>query len=280
MATTPDISNEQLANKLKEILESWPLYREYRYAAANDNMLPHEISYFCKNAKCRKEQLWKKVTPKTQTGFHIRLDKAGWASREYTCKNCDTNTIRFYYFWRANTDTVSTFFKAGQYPSLQKEPPERLAKMLDEFDLDLYRKALTSRNNAYGLGALAYLRRIVENRMNDLLELLHQAAKNDASAAEELKKIEDVKKSWRFDDKIGYAARLLPKHLRPDGSNPIDQLHDLASEGIHHRTEDECLEIFDRCKTAFEYVFQNLDVQIEDAKAYIASLKQASKPRN
>ena len=58
----------------------------------------------------------------------------------------------------------------------------------------------------------------------------------------------------------------------PGGVNPIDKLHDLASDGIHNRSEDECLEIFDRCKASFEYVFRELDVQIEDAKAYIASL--------
>jgi hypothetical protein len=112
--------------------------------------------------------------------------------------------------------------------------------------------------------------------MNDLLDLLHEAAKDEGSA-EELAKIEEVKKSWRFDDKIGYAAGILPRHLRPGGVNPIDKLHDLASDGIHHRTEDECIEIFDSCKTAFEYVFRELDVQIEDAKAYIASLKPLQK---
>jgi hypothetical protein len=30
--------------------------------------------------------------------------------------------------------------------------------------------------------------------------------------------------------------------------------------------------MFDRCKAAFEYVFRELEVQAEDARAYIASL--------
>ena len=65
----------------------------------------------------------------------------------------------------------------------------------------------------------------------------------------------------------------MPKHLKPGGVNPMDRLHDLASDGIHNHTEDKCIEIFDQCKSAFEYVFRELDVQIEDAKAYIASLR-------
>jgi hypothetical protein len=56
------------------------------------------------------------------------------------------------------------------------------------------------------------------------------------------------------------------------GTNPLDALHDLAGDGIHNRSEDECLEILDRCKAAFEYVFRELDVQIEGAKAYLAAL--------
>lgn len=261
----PKLTDKQLTEQLQEILQEWPLYRVYRYVQLpSKTFLPGAIQYFCENPTCRKEQLWKRSSSWDN-------DKSGWNTVEYTCKNCDEYVMRFYYFW-GESSGVGQFLKAGQYPPLQKEPPERLAKKLNSTDLDLYRKALTSRNNSYGLGALAYLRRVVENRMNDLLDLLHEAAKDDEAAAEELKKIEEVKASWRFDAKIGYAAKLLPKHLRPGGVNPIDRLHDLASDGIHNRTEDECLEIFDLCKTSFEYVFRELDVQIEDAKAYIASL--------
>jgi hypothetical protein len=42
--------------------------------------------------------------------------------------------------------------------------------------------------------------------------------------------------------------------LTPSGSpNPIGSLYDLISDGLHERTEEECIEIFDRCKAAFEY---------------------------
>jgi len=264
MANVETVSSKQLQAKLKEILEDWPLYREYNGTAAE--YLPDEISFFCDDSQCQKIQLWKK-------GAHSYAYKRGWGTESYTCKNCTSNVINFYYFWSGlGQDNSGTFLKAGQFPPLRKEPPERLAKKLNKVDHDLYRKALTSRNNSYGLGALAYLRRVVENRMNDLLDLLHEGAKQDNTAGAELQKIEEVKKNWVFDNKISYASNLLPKRLKPGGVNPIDMLHDLASDGIHHRTEDECLAIFDRCKTAFEYVFGELDVQIEDAKAYIASL--------
>ena len=72
--------------------------------------------------------------------------------------------------------------------------------------------------------------------------------------------------------KLRIAAKVLSRHLNPQGTNPLDALHDLASDGIHDRSEDECLAIFDRCKAAFEYVFRELDVQAEVAKAYLEAL--------
>jgi hypothetical protein len=259
----PELDDAELLHKLTQVLEQWPLYREFRYSGSTYGFVPEEISLFCTNEKCNKQQLW-------HAQIYTGEQKSGWNEKEYKCKNCGQNVTRYYFYWWGSASS-SRFFKVGQYPPLQTEPPARLAKRLSRTDLDLYRKALTSRNNSYGLGALAYLRRIVENKMNDLLDLLRQAAE-DAGREGELEKIEEVKRSWRFDDKITYAAKALPRHLKPQGNNPLDALHDLASDGIHNRPEDECLEMFDRCKAAFEYVFRELEVQAEDARAYIASL--------
>ena len=64
--------------------------------------------------------------------------------------------------------------KIGQNPPLTIHPAKQLR--LDGEDLDLYKKALISRNFSHGIGALSYLRRVVENRMNALLELVIEAA--------------------------------------------------------------------------------------------------------
>jgi hypothetical protein len=267
LSQLPKFSDAELVAKLSEVLQSWPLYRKFRYSGSTHGFVPEEISLFCPNEKCNKEQLW-------HAQIYTGQQRCGWCEKDYTCKNCGKSVTRYYFYWYG-TESSYCFFKVGQYPPLQIEPPAPLAKKFDQFNLDLYRKALTSRNNSFGLGALSYLRRVVENTMNDLLDLLQTAAEN-AGVATELKVIAEVKASWRFDDKITYAAKALPRHLKPHGINPLDVLHDLASDGIHHGGEDECLEIFDRSKTAFEFVFRELAVQIEDARAYIASLGDIS----
>jgi hypothetical protein len=82
-----------------------------------------------------------------------------------------------------------------------------------------------------------------------------------------------------LDDKIEYAAKLLPPHLRPEHRpNPIDVLHDLTSDGLHSKSEEECVEIFDRVRKVFEYVFGNLNVQIEEARTFVKNLEGLKSP--
>ncbi len=169
------ITDGELVAKLREILENWPLYRVYRYSGSDWSFLPEEVSLFCHNTKCKKDQLWKTDIYYGSQFSSPSPDKGGFKEKKYTCKNCEKNVVRYFLYWQGNK-TSSVFRKAGQYPPLQIEPPARIAKKLGSADLELYRKALTSRNNSFGLGALAYLRRVVENRMNDLLDLLRAAA--------------------------------------------------------------------------------------------------------
>ena len=55
-------------------------------------------------------------------------------------------------------------------------------------------------------------------------------------------------------------------------------LHDLTSDGLHSKSEEECIEVFDKVRKVFEYVFGNLNVQIEDARAFVKSLEGLKSP--
>jgi hypothetical protein len=50
-------------------------------------------------------------------------------------------------------------------------------------------------------------------------------------------------------------------------------MHDLTSDGLHSKSEEECIDIFDRVRKVFEYVFGNLNVQIDEARAFVKSLE-------
>jgi hypothetical protein len=82
---------------------------------------------------------------------------------------------------------------------------------------------------------------------------LSDEARTAGGFGEELKKLEEVKRDWRFEKKLDYAERLIPASLKPSGRSPFEPLHDLTSEGLHHRSDEECLEQFDACRAAFGF---------------------------
>lgn len=62
--------------------------------------------------------------------------------------------------------------KVGQWPPLAIEPAPALADSLGKEDVELYKKALINANFSHGIAALAYFRRVVENKVNDLIDLI------------------------------------------------------------------------------------------------------------
>ena len=115
-----------------------------------------------------------------------------------------------------------------------------------------------------------------------LSPLLDLIAKSTGDANEELKgQLEETKKDERFSSKVQFAKNHLPPHLKPGGHNPFDVLHDLSSDGLHARSDEECIRIFDEVRVVFEYLFEQLTTADEGAEAYkkqLASLA-TSPPR-
>ena len=145
-----------------------------------------------------------------------------------------------------------------------------MAKALDPSDLLLYRKALRTRNFNLGLAAVTYMRRVVENKMSEMLEILYDAAVARNASIELLARHRAMRLERRFSAKVDYAGDLLPANLRPPGKpNPMAILLELASAGIHTKSDDECANIFDKCRATFEYVFAKIRIETEKAKNFV-----------
>jgi hypothetical protein len=221
---------------------------------------------YCDNVMCKQETWWN--TDNNSVIFGME----DICKRSYKCKNCGKNTIQYFFIWRER-ENDNLFVKVGQYPAMEERIPDDLSAALTKDDAKMYRNALRMRNFNLGLAAVAYLRRVVENKINDILEVLHEAAIAHNTPAEILARHEEMKAERRFSVKIDYAGELLPSSLRPRGlPNPMAVLHDLASDGIHARSDDDCVTIFDRCRATFEYVFGKVRIETEDAKNFVKSM--------
>ena len=268
------VSAEQLQEWLSTALISWPLYRELNYIwQPQVEQVPQFLKLYC--GYCGQEQIWETSQTALKGG-----DKQGFRQKTYTCRNCGAGEVTYYFYWKADDNDKSTFFKVGQYPELEEMVTEPLTKALDADDLNFYKKALRLRNFNLGIASLAYMRRVIENRMNDMLDILHETAKEHGASPELLQQLAEIKASRRFTDKVDYGAKLLPANLRPAGlPNPLGVLHELVSDGLHMRSEAECVDIFDRCRFVFEYVFGNVRSAQEEAKAFLKHLGELAKAR-
>ncbi len=158
-------------------------------------------------------------------------------------------------------------FKTGQYPSWSIRPPKEIQRALDEENVELYRKGLACMSQSYGIGALGYFRRVVENAVGDLLDLVEESAKADGDD-DSVRAITEARKQKNAEQKLKLASEAVPPSLRPGRVNPLATLYGDFSRGIHGLSDEQCLEIATDLRETLEYVFGNLRDRLEQAKAY------------
>ena len=163
---------------LTEILETWPLYREFKYQAKHHSkmagytgqqevhfaLLPETLTLFCDQEECRKERAWE------LRGGHADGTQVYFGGQRHFMKGSIRAEIavrilfEYFFLWKETADG-GIFAKVGQYPHLWRSGFRQLSsKQLEKEDLDFYEKAVRLRNHGLGIASLAYLRRVIENR--------------------------------------------------------------------------------------------------------------------
>jgi hypothetical protein len=282
MSERPHIESPLLLDReLREILVSGSLYRNFVYTgkachfangASRYGQLPQQLRMYCDHVKCLADTWW------DVDNDDVYFESDFIYRRHYKCRNCGVSKQHYHLIWQERKD-YNIFIKVGQWPPLTITPSPELAKALGPEDTELYKKGLIDFNFGHGIGAVAYFRRVLENKINALLDLIVEAAQNANVANEELAQIEAVKKSHRVEDKIDMASKILPVNLKPGGHNPLDKLYRPLSAGLHGESDDECLAVFSEARFVFEYLFKNLTESNEEARQYVLRLSAPPKAK-
>lgn len=159
---------------------------------------------------------------------------------EMECKGC--NYYR-YTFWIDIDKDKSRARKIGQIPQPSIDVPSDLAKALGVDDVELYKRAKICANQSYGMAACIYLRRILENRIAPLLEIIRRNREVDGAEEPELQEIDEIIEGKVAEDKIKLVGKVLPNSLKTEGDNPLRLAYEELSYGIHSRDEDSCVEL-------------------------------------
>lgn len=287
MAETPPHIEDPavLEEKLRDILVSGSLYRSFVYTGRHCHFvntrasgmprygqLPRQLRMFCDHNKCKALTWW------DAENHDVYFKSSFIVERMYVCRNCGQSVQHYQLIWQEKSD-CNLFIKVGQWPPLSIEPSPELARALGPEDLNLYKRGLIDFNFGHGIGAIGYFRRVLENKINALLDLIVEAAQNAKAPGEHLAEVEAAKISHRTEDKIDIAVKILPAHLKPGGHNPLDKLYKPLSAGLHGETDEECLEVFSEARFVFEYLFKNLTETNEEARRYVKELSRAAETK-
>jgi hypothetical protein len=212
----------------------------------NTSYLPSTIELHC--GDCGKTQTFERTEQVRGAG-----SDRGWGRlASYQCRNCKKRNQKYIYVWNEND-----FWKVGQVPELREFIDPKLKRALGD-SAALYQKAVRSRSFGFGIGAVSYLRRIIEDKTDALMDLLREE-KWESWSTVERNEYETARTTYQYSQKIEYAAeKILPLTAFANGRDSFTALHDVTSSGLHGKSEEDCIAIFDRCNLIFTRTFQML----------------------
>jgi len=273
---------------MRDFIEHYPLYKHILLDPPpnKEHFEIEAATLFCAN--CRGDRTFRKTESRT-----FRIPFPGGGGYEETrylmdgvypiqleCQDCKYQNyyfmIRVFVDWE--TGEKSGLMKVGQWPMWL---PAIAKDITDELGADaaLYRKALRNMNEGYGIGACAYLRRLIEQYINPLLQLLYDIKQEEGADERELTGIKAAIESKDFTRKSAFAAEIAPASVLVKGTNPLKKLHDLLSESLHAHSEDEAMNIALQLSKTVEFVIRRLRTRYEEQKSYAETMKELNKPK-
>lgn len=244
-----------------EFLQTYSLYR--RVTFGRGWYFPGKLQWVCN--LCDRETTW---TLKSGSGSPYGLL---WG--HYICGLCEKEWLTFYLY---NDTGEKELYKVGQYPEPSITIPKRLEKGLKD-SAQHYKRALICFNQGYGIAAVAYFRRVVEERTAELIDVVADLAKANGSSGEEAEKILAAKSERTYDKRLEVASQVIPQSLRPGGVNPLGRLHNLLSDALHGQSEEGSLKTAEEMRFIIEHVFSNLKEYIDAQRTYAKKVQNAGK---
>lgn len=196
----------------------------------------------CQGAR-RFDSIWASVTGDAKVPDSMRDAAKALRTLVFLCRNCAQTTVCMVFRFDKTALEPSApvrIRKVGQEPRYGQRIPARVQRFIEGEDWDLYRKARTAENLGLGIAALTYYRRVVEDLRTKLIDKLIKVAEETGETAI----IPDLKaaaNNWQFTQSLDDIRVAVPRRLFIRDQNPLRLLHTAFSDGVHNRSDEECL---------------------------------------
>jgi|TARA_R110002060_G_scaffold78006_1_gene90385 hypothetical protein len=244
--------------KIKAFLEGASLYSWQSFTPPQFNRSSlhiNEIDSFCE--VCEQNRPFQDLRSRGGgAGMRIEVLSSGTSYFEFTCVSCRKQKHQ-YLVEQIVSETEIKMQKYGELPRKKLDRDKALQKFFSD-DSENYEKAVICLSHGFGVAAFAYFRRIVENNIDKLLEMIQEDSSRTESNTDILAALEELKKQSPMSDKIAIANNALPVYLKPDGLNPLGRLYQILSEGVHSLSDSDCLARANNIQVCLKYLISEL----------------------
>lgn len=199
----------------------------------------------------------------------------------FTCGDCNKEIKKYSLAVEILNDlptggtTAKATLKLTKYGEIPKpiKPINAKIKRLIKAEWEMYRKGADDEAAGNGIGAFAYYRRVVEASRDLIVDSMCAAASKLNVSDENIKKIEESKKSRNFTESIAEVDHLFPSELKFNDQNALLALYGPLSEGLHGKSDEECLEAASHIRTLLDALGERLEQVIDQEESILNALK-------
>jgi len=258
----------------KEFLETYPLYRKFKCDTLPESLAilnKVKINMFCPT--CSSNQTYVMKNDYWELLGYMNVESHNQIVRlEYLCTHCDQFNRLFFVKINNNNQSARWLMKVGQFPAWEIAGVPNVEKLLGRH-AGYFKKGQICESQGYGIGAFGYYRRIVEEVIDELLDEISDLLSGDDLLNYE-EALEKTKKTIVTAEKIELVKDLLPTILRPNGLNPLSELHSVLSQGLHAESDDDCLDLAQHCREILVFLVDQVRASKETAKSFTSNMKK------
>lgn len=212
---------------------------------------------FCNKPACKMNRPFERIDLMWERPVNLPEEvQADIYSYYYRCTGCGND---FWCWVQTPEEGETKWRKVGQVPPYDISIAPDLQNALEQ-DAILYKRAQICMSQSFGIAACSYLRRLLENQITPLLQLVYEARKEEEEEVEDLSQVLSEKVAEK---KIRLANQVLPSSLAVDGDNPLELIYDRLSAGLHRQSEQECMEIASEASKVLEHVIISVNDEYE-----------------
>jgi len=173
--------------------------------------------------------------------IRVARGRAGEEFVTYVCKNCSQSVKTFAVLLEAAVNTgdySGQIRKYGEIPNFGPPTPPRLTRLLGD-EKELFLKGRQAENQAMGIAAFAYYRRVIEHKKDAIFDEIIRVSEGISAAPEIILDLRSAKRQVQFTSAVDSIKHGIPEALMINGVNPLTLLHSALSEGLHEKSDSD-----------------------------------------